>query len=142
MIRGSGRDDRGSVSLFAVVVVVALLVATGLVVDGGGMIAAQQRAQSTAREAARQGGQQLQASLAVRGIAVRIDSSAAEQAARTWLAAADVDGSASVQGGDTVVVDTSTTYSPIFLNLIGVGTRTVTGHAESRVARTVDGAAQ
>ena len=57
-------DDRGSLSLFVVVVFVALLVTIGLVVDGGGKIRALQRADAVAAQAARAGGQAIVASTA------------------------------------------------------------------------------
>ena len=39
-----GRDDRGSLTLFAVVLALGLLAMTGLVVDGGAKLTAQRRA--------------------------------------------------------------------------------------------------
>ena len=54
-------------SLFVIVLAVALLAAVGLVVDGGGKIRALERADETAREAARAGTQMLEVPAAVRG---------------------------------------------------------------------------
>ncbi len=137
-----GESDRGSISLFAVVIAVALLVAIGFVVDGGGAIAAQQRAQSAAREAARTGGQQLNAAPAIRGIAATVDTGQAVRAAQTYLSADQVAGTVTSRGGTTVVVDTRTTYDPLFLSIIGIGPLTVTGHSEARVVRAVNGVEQ
>ena len=132
-------SDRGSITLFVVVVAVAILTAVGLVVDGGGALTAQQHAQSAAREAARSGGQQLQAGPAVRGISATLDTNEAVQAAQTYLTADKVTGTVTTRGGDTIVVDTTTTYTPVFLAMIGIDTVTVTGHSEARVVRAVEG---
>ncbi|HYJ74512.1 MAG TPA: hypothetical protein VEV65_02885, partial [Kineosporiaceae bacterium] len=88
--------DEGAVSLFVIVVAVALLAAVGLVVDGGGKIRALERADEAAREAARAGTQMLDVPAAVRGERVEVDPVAAGRAARTYLAAAGVEGTVSV----------------------------------------------
>lgn len=134
------RSDRGSLSLFAVVVTVGLIVVIGLVVDGGGKIHAQQRAQTAAREAARAGGQAIVAGTAIRGQGAVVDTSAARTAAQNYLTAAAVAGTVSIQGGNTVVVRTSETYQPTFLSIVGVGTQTVTGQSEAEIMRTLNGA--
>ena len=136
----SQRSDRGSISLFAVVVTVGLIVVIGLVVDGGGKIHAQQRAQTAAREAARAGGQAIVAGTAIRGQGAVVDTSAARTAAQNYLTAAGVAGTVSIQGGNTVVVRTSETYQPTFLSIVGVGTQAVTGSAEAQIMRTLNGA--
>ena len=130
-IRARCDDDRGAIALFVVVFTVALLAAVGLVVDGGGKIRALQRADETAREAARAGSQMLDVPAAVRGDRVRIDPAAAAHAARAYLDAAGVEGIVSVQG-NAVRVSTSITYRPVFLGVAGVGPLTVTGSASAR----------
>lgn len=134
------RSDRGSISLFAVVITVGLIVVIGLVVDGGGKIHAQQRAQTAAREAARAGGQAIVAGTAIRGQGAVVDTSAARTAAQNYLTAAGVAGTVSIQGGNTVVVRTSETYQPTFLSIVGVGTQTVTGQSDAEIMRTLNGA--
>lgn len=134
--------DDGSISLFAVVVAIALMLIIGLVVDGAGKVQAQQRAQAAAREAARAGGQAIQVPPAVRGQTPTIDTGTARAAAQTYLTAASVQGTVSIQGGTTIVVDTTTTYTPIFLSIAGIGTQSVTGHAEARLVRAVGGVEQ
>ncbi len=132
------RNQRGSMSLFAVVVVVAMIVIVGLVVDGGARLHAAQQADDVAREAARAAGQAVQSGSAVRGTAVMTDAAAARQAARAYLAAAGVNGSVSVTNV-TVHVSADQTYTPIFLSIIGIGPATVTGHADARIVRVVAG---
>ncbi len=136
----SQRSERGSISLFAVVVTVGLIVVIGLVVDGGGKIHAQQRAQTAAREAARAGGQAIVAGTAIRGQGAVVDTSAARIAAQNYLTAAGVTGTVSIQGGTTVVVRTTETYQPTFLGIVGIGTQTVTGESEAQIMRTLNGA--
>lgn len=135
-----GAGERGSVSIWIATTGVVMIILVGLAVDLGGQVHAQQYARDVAAQAARAGGQQLQAPLAVRGIAARADPTRAVAAARAYLAAADVTGSARLRGGDTVIVTTSTTYQTRFLGLIGINQLTVTGAAQSRIARTTGGA--
>lgn len=134
------RGDRGSVSLFTVVVAVGLLVAVGLVVDGGGKIRSLQRAHAAAAEAARQAGQAIQGAPAIQGQGAQVDTGLARSAAQAYLSAAHVDGTVTVTGGDRLEVTTTTTYAPVFLGLIGVGPMITTGHATVRLARGPGGA--
>lgn len=135
---GPGERDRGSVSVFFVVVALALLIAVGLVVDGGGKIRALQRADAAAAEAARAGGQAITAA-PVRGEQPQLAAAVARSAAAAHLAAAGVAGTATVTGGTRLQVRTSTTYTPVFLSVIGVGAMTTTGYAEARLVRGLDG---
>jgi len=130
-------SDRGSASLFLVVAVLALFISVGLVVDGGQKLRATQRADDAAAEAARAAVQSVQPSTTVRGRAPRVDPGPAASAAQAYLAAAGVTGSATV-AGDRVRVTTSSSFTPTFLSLIGLGTQTVTGRAEARLARGVE----
>lgn len=134
------QPDRGSISLFAVVAVVAVLIMIGLVVDGGGRIQAQQRAQAAAREAARSGGQAIQAAPAIRGQGVYANNAPARTAAQNYLNGAGVTGSVSILNGTVIAVDTTETYEPIFLSIAGIGSVTVHGHAQARIVRAVEGA--
>ena len=142
MTRGSQRqprsaDDTGSVSLFLVVAVIAILIAVGLVVDGGQKLRATQRADDTAAEAARAAVQSVQPANTVRGQAPRVNATAAIYAAQQYLTHAGVTGSVRVIG-DRVQVTTSTSFAPAFVSLIGLGTQTVAGRAQARLARGVD----
>lgn len=126
-------EDQGSVTLFVVVIVVALFAAVGLVVDGGGRVQALRRADAAAAEAARAGGQALQAAPATRGQAARLDTARAAQAARTHLRLSDVDGSVTVLSDTRIRVRTTVTYSPKLL--LFMGEMTLTGEADARLAR-------
>jgi len=133
--RPAGQD--GSVSLFLVVAVLALFIAVGLVVDGGQKLRSTQRADDVAAEAARAGVQSIQPANTVRGQPVQVNPEAAISAARHYLSAAGVAGTVTVTGG-RAQVSTSISFTPAFLSLIGLGTQTVTGRAEARLARGVD----
>ncbi len=133
--RPAGQD--GAVSLFLVVAVLALFIAVGLVVDGGQKLRSTQRADDVAAEAARAGVQSIQPANTVRGQPAQVNPEAAIGAARHYLSAAGVAGTVTVTGG-RVQVSTSISFNPAFLSLIGLGTQTVTGRAEARLARGVD----
>jgi Flp pilus assembly protein TadG len=131
-------DDRGSISLFVVVIVLGLMLMIGLVVDGGGKIRAIQRADSVAAEAARSGTQAIQAGTAIRGNGAQPDPAQAQQAAQTYLTAAGVPGTTTVSG-NTLTVTTTITVDTIFLNLVGVNALTGEGHATATLSRGTDG---
>lgn len=141
--RTHGRDEKGSISVWMITTALTMTLLVGLAVDLGGQVYAKQRAQDLAAQAARSGGQQLVASSSVRGVSARVAPAAAVAAARTYIAGAPgYSGSARVTGGTTVVADTHTTYTTKFLSIIGIRTLRVTGHAEVRVERVLEGVRQ
>src|SRR3546814_9629021 len=81
-------DERGSISIWVITATLAMMILVGLAVDLGGQVHAQQRAHDVAAQAARPGGQQVQAVPAVEGRYVALDTAAARQAAEEYLAAA------------------------------------------------------
>jgi hypothetical protein len=127
------------VSLFFAVAAVGMLVVIGLVVDGGGKVRALQEADAVAAEAARHGGQAVQAGTAIRGQDTVVDPPLAIAAAERYLAAAGVSGSVDIVAGTRLRVTTTTTYTPVFLHVIGIGSMTVTGDAQVRLVRGLDG---
>lgn len=129
-------DDRGSVTLVFVVFAVALLAAVGLIIDGGHKIRAAQEADSIAAEAARYGGQAIDASTVIGGQPV-VDPGVAVAAAQQYLASAGVTGLVSIQGGGTqLVVSTHITRDTVFLDLIGIGTVGGDGYAVAELIAT------
>lgn len=133
------RDERGSTTLFFVVIGMAMFLVVGLVVDGGGKIRALQKAESVAEGAARAGGQAIQTGTAVQGDGTILDATAAKQAAQQYLSAAGVDGSVQIVNGTRLVVRTTTHYQPVFLGMAGVGSMTTEGEAEVRLVRGLNG---
>lgn len=136
------RDERGSISIWVVTASFVMMVLVGLAVDLGGQVHAQQRARDVAAQAARAGGQEVQAAPAIEGRYLSIDTSAARTAAERYLAASDVDGTVSINGGDTITVNVTTTYTPTFLSLIGIDRLDVTGTATARLVRSLGGTEQ
>lgn len=136
------RDERGSISIWMVTASFVMMVLVGLAVDLGGQVHAKQRAHNIAAEAARTGGEQVQAAPAIEGRFVIVDAAAARSAAEQYLAAAGVTGTVSVSGGDTITVDVTDTYSPKFLGFIGIGDLTVTANASARIVRSLGGTEQ
>jgi Flp pilus assembly protein TadG len=116
-----------------------MIILTGMAVDLGGQVLSRQHVANVAAQAARAGGQQLQASRAIRGQGVRTDPALAAAAARSYLAASDVVGTVQLRGSTTVIVHTSATYHTKFLGIIGIDQLQVTGSAESRIVRAVNG---
>lgn len=127
------REEHGSVAPFLALIVLVIFIVIGLVVDGGGHLHAMQKANATAHEAARAGGQAIQQGPAVQGDAAIPDPIAARQAAQTYLTAAGVSGTVTILNGTRLRVTTTTTYDPKVLGMIGIGTRQLHGEAEVRL---------
>ena len=134
----TSRDERGSVSVWAVTIAPALIILAGLAVDGGGKVHAEQRAMNLAAEAARVAGQQLHVDEAVHGARATTDTAQARTAARRFLATAGVSGSVIVRG-DTIQVTVTDSYPTVFLSIIGIDQLAVTGDAEVRAVRALNG---
>ena len=131
------RNERGSVTLWAVIITTAVLMIMGLVVDGGAQLRATQRADQVAREAARAAGQAVSGD-PILGRPGLVDVTRGRQAATAYLAAADVAGDITVTGA-TITVTTRVRFTPVMLSAIGVGTVTVTGRAEAEAKQVYQG---
>ena len=132
-------DDRGSVTIWMVTSSFVMMVLVGLAVDLGGQVHAQQRVHDLAAQAARAGGQEVQAAPAIEGRYLSIDTSAARKAAENYLTAAGVDGTVSITGGDTIMVKVTDTYEPRFLRFLGINQLAVSGTASARLIRSLGG---
>ncbi len=132
-------NERGSISIWVVTATIVMMTLVGLAVDLGGQVHAQQRAHDVAAQAARAGGQQVEAAPAVEGRYVALDTAAAQRAAEQYLAAAGVEGTVTITGGTTLVVRVTDIYEPTFLAMVGIGDLTVTGDASARLIRTTGG---
>ncbi|MGW7196204.1 TadE/TadG family type IV pilus assembly protein [Streptomyces chryseus] len=110
------RRDEGSMTLYVLVTIVALFAIAGLVIDGGGKLRARTHAEGVAHEAARAGGQAIDAGKAIAGDGITVDRNAALAAAHTYLTRAGVQGTVRVsEDGATLEVTVSETYDPVFL---------------------------
>ena len=133
------RPDRGSVTVWLALSSFVMVVLVGLAVDLTGQVHAQQRARDVAAQAARVGGQQLNASQAVRGLSAQASPTQAVRAAQLYLNASDVTGTVGIVNGTTLVVSTTDIYQPKFLSIVGLGSMRVSGKAEARLVRAVGG---
>lgn len=135
-------DERGSIMIWLALTSLSMIVLVGLAVDLGGQVHAQQRAHDLAAQAARAGGEQVQAAPAIAGDYVHVDALAATNAARAYLSAANVEGSVSVAGGTRLTVEVTDTYQPRFLGVIGIRHLPVSGSATARLVRSLGGTEQ
>ncbi|MFE5191669.1 pilus assembly protein TadG-related protein [Streptomyces sp. NPDC056628] len=128
-MRQARGDDRGGVTVFVAVCVVALIGIIGVAVDGGSTMRATERADYIAGEAARAGGQAIEAAEAINGTAITVDPQAAAAAAQAYLSSAGATGTVSVSGdGKTLQVTVTGSYDTKFLSAVGIGSLSVTGH--------------
>ena len=136
------RNEHGSISIWLVTASFVMMMLVGLTVDLGGQVHAKQRAHDIAAQAARTGGEQVQAAPAIRGDYLAVDTTGARNAAKDYLAASGVTGTVTITGGNTITVHVTDTYTPKFLSIIGLGNLTVTGEASARLIRSLGGSEQ
>lgn len=129
------KDQRGSVTLWTVIIVLGLMAVVGLVVDGGAQLRATQKADQLAREAARAAAQQLTPESLLGGKAVTIDQARARQAASSYIASSDASLAGVSVTSSRVTVRTSVRFTPVLLSSFGVGSVTVQGEGNAEVAR-------
>ncbi|WP_277211455.1 pilus assembly protein [Isoptericola croceus] len=134
--------ERGAISTWVAMTTVAMMLFVGIAVDFGGQVFALQHVRDVAAQAARTGGQQINASQAMRGQDASVEAAQARAAANAYLRAADVDGNAEVFDGTRLVVTVSDRYDTKVLSIIGVKSLPVTGTSEARLARVVGGIEQ
>jgi Flp pilus assembly protein TadG len=128
------RCDRGSLSLWWILMVIPLLIMLGITYDLGGKLRDIEHADAIAAEAARAGAQAIDPAQAVPGDAVVLDPGKAAAEARRYLAAAGVDGTATVDGdGTTITVEVTTRRPTVFLQAIGQPWLEVEGHASAEL---------
>jgi Flp pilus assembly protein TadG len=134
-------DERGSVSIWAILMVAAFTLIVGISVDLTGQIAAKQRATDIATQAARIAGQQVEPDTVMNGTpSVAVNPARARQAALDYIAGAGMTGAVTLEAGGTqLLITTTAQYRPVFLSSIGVGTLTVTGTSTARLVRAQDG---
>jgi Flp pilus assembly protein TadG len=141
-VQAAGGPERGSVTVFFAISALGLLLLVGLVADGGAKLRATQRADATAAEAARAGGQALSLADAVAGTHDRVDRTAAIRAAQSYLSAAGAAGSVTVSDDRTRLIVTVEDSTPtVFLGLIGIDQLAVTGSAQAVLVGTAAGGA-
>ncbi|MEA5457301.1 pilus assembly protein TadG-related protein [Sinomonas sp. JGH33] len=130
---GAEHRERGSATLLMVITFIGLLLAVGLVVDGGQKIAADREARNIAEAAARAGANAVGGN-AVAGGTPTIDLQTGAARARSYIAAAGVQGSVSA-AGDTLTVTVTSSRPAIILAAIGIPKLTSTTTTTSRVLK-------
>lgn len=131
-------DERGGITTFVVLLVVPLAMMAGLAFDGGRILAARRDVIDTAQQAALAGAQAVDGSSVRRG-EVAVDPALVQRAAASHLAAAGHDGAVTVTATE-VTVTVSAVVDMRLLSIIGVGSKTVTGSATSRLVRGIHAA--
>jgi Flp pilus assembly protein TadG len=126
--------DRGSLTLFAVVLAFGLLAMAGLVIDGGAKLTAQRRANHLAEQAARAGAQALDPA-SLRAGRAALDPGPARAAATAYLAAAGQHLGAAhlTTSSDTVTVTLTDRQPTAVLGLLGIHHLEVTGRGQARL---------
>ncbi|MEU0108359.1 pilus assembly protein TadG-related protein [Streptomyces sp. NPDC006251] len=128
------RSDRGSLSLWWIMMVIPMFIMIGIAFDLGGKLRDIEHADAVAAEAARAGGQAIDPAQAITGDAVVLDQAAAAREARRYLAEAGVKGTVSFSAdGETINVDVTTQRRTVFLQIIGQPTLDVEGHASAEL---------
>ncbi|WP_327740529.1 hypothetical protein OG749_46715 (plasmid) [Streptomyces nojiriensis] len=130
-MRHALRDDRGAMSLFVLVTIVALFAVAALVYDGAGKLRTLTHAEGVAHEAARAGGQAVDAGKAISGRGVSVDRNAAVAAARTYLSREGASGTVTVsEDGGSLQVTVTESYHALFL---GGASGSVTGRGSANL---------
>lgn len=128
------RVEDGAAALWVIFITTAVLAVAGLVIDGGSTMATKRESARIAEQSARVAADQLDTdSLRTGGSDLNAD--AAVDAARTYLAAAGVEGRVDVDG-DAVAVTVTQRSDAVILSAFGVAGYTVSATA---TATSIDG---
>ena len=133
-LRDMSHGDRGSLSLWWIMMIIPMFVMIGISFDLGGKLRDVEHADAVAAEAARAGGQAIDPARAITGDAIVLDQAAAAREAHRYLADAGVRGTVSFSAdGETITVDVTTRRRTVFLQIIGESTLAVDGHASAEL---------
>lgn len=114
------RDERGSITLFTLIISIALLATAAVVIDAGYAMGDNRKAMTQAEQAARVGADALSESKLRSGITA-VDRDRAIAAAQRYLAGVDATGTVRVNGGQ-VTVTVTREHETTMLSAVGVGT--------------------
>lgn len=134
------RDDRGSLSVYVVLITPIAMALTGLVVDGGMAIAARERAADIAEQAARRVADNLDHDALRDGDVVILPGCTAKAEEITDAHAAGTVSGCDIDG-DAVTVTIDLSYDPALLGILGFEqfTATATATAEAVTGITAPG---
>ena len=133
-------DEKGSaLTTGAVLLVTVFTLILGIAVDLSGQVQTKRQAFDVATQAARVAGQHLDTDrfLDDRGT-FRLSTDRARQAALDYIERAGMTGEITIDGTDITVTATAH-YNPVILPILGIDTLPVTGTANARAVRSLDG---
>ncbi|WP_242909673.1 TadE/TadG family type IV pilus assembly protein [Actinomadura terrae] len=131
--------ERGSVSVFAVIITMVVVVFFGAVIDFEQALEARQDANTVAQEAARAGAGQVDRNRAYTRGQFVVDRESAIRAARAYLWASGHAGTVTVLGRRTIRVHVSISRPARFLSVIGVSSLHAQGTATANLTTGVEG---
>jgi Flp pilus assembly protein TadG len=132
-----GRDDRGSVTVFWLVLLPAMVATIGLTFDAARILAARREAFDQAQNAAVAGTQGLDETATRQGN-TSLDPTLVATEVNDYLGLVGATGT-HTSTAQTVTVTVTDTVDMEFLSMIGVGSKTVSGTATARAVRGVEG---
>ncbi|MEG9227292.1 TadE/TadG family type IV pilus assembly protein [Aeromicrobium sp. Sec7.5] len=121
------QDERGSTTIFILVMALALFGSAALVIDGGYALSERRELTNQAEQAARVGADALNQNSLRDGGRVSVDPARARAAADAYLRAVDAPPSTITITGSRVTVTLSTTYDTVLLSVIGMNEMSVSG---------------
>jgi Flp pilus assembly protein TadG len=131
---GRLRSDRGTITITYAILLPVLIAIIGLGADNSRHSLAQDHALNVAREAARAGGQVIDASVAIPGGTKEVDVAGAVAAVNDYLATAGVSGVVSVAPDrQHITVTVTITENTVLLQIVGITTFTVQATATAEL---------
>jgi Flp pilus assembly protein TadG len=128
------RDDRGAITIMYAILLPVLIAIIGLGADNSRHSQSQNHALNVAREAARAGGQAIDASVAIPGGTKQVDVAAATAAVNDYLTTAGVTGVVTVAPDrQHLTVTVTITENTVFLQIVGITTYTVQATATAQL---------
>jgi len=133
-------DERGSVLTTGTVLLVTVFtLILGIAVDLSGQVQTKRQAHDVAAQAARIAGQQLDVDRFLdSGGRIRLSTNAARTTALRYISETGMTGEVTINGTDVTVTVTAH-YAPVILPIVGITTLPVTGTANARAVRALDG---
>ncbi len=136
------RPERGSVSVFAVIITLVVVVFFGAVVDFEQALEARQEANTVAQEAARAGAGQVDRNRAYTRGQFVVDREAAIRSARAYLRSSGYSGTVAMAGTRAIHVHVTTTRPARFLPMIGISVLRADAAATANLTTGVEGTRQ
>lgn len=133
-------DEKGTaLTTGAVLLVTVFTLILGIAVDLSGQVQTKRQAFDVAAQAARVAGQHLDIDrfLDTAG-SFRLSTATARQAALDYIEQAGMTGQVTIDGTD-ITITTTAQYTPVILPLLGIATLPVSGTANARAVRALDG---